>query len=121
MRSNTPPALLSKNHIWSLLQVVQADGFIADIADKDEETLVGVAVLVAARSWICSLPNGFEELHDEELIKAISHVARDVSSLLSIDAVRDSMVEDSLRVLQRTCIIVLDNLGAYRPKQEEPF
>lgn len=121
MRSNTPPALLSKDHIWSLLHVVQADGFIADIADKDEESLIGMAVLVAARSWICSFPNGFEEIHDEELINAILLVARDVSSLLSIKAVQDSMVKDSLRVLQRSCIIVLDNLGAYQPKQEEPF
>ena len=121
MRSNTPPALLSKDHIWSLLHVVQSDGFIADITDRDEESLVGMAVLVAARSWICSLPTGFGELQDEDLVKAISQVARDVSSLLNIEAVAHSMIKDSLRVLQRTCIIVLDNLGAYLPKQENPF
>lgn len=121
MRSNTPPANLNKHHIWALVKVVEAEAFITDIADADEESLVGVAVLVAARSWIRDQAETFAASDIDDLIEAISFIARDVSQLLSIEGVRVAMVEDSLRVLQRACIVVLDNLGAYRPKQEEPF
>jgi hypothetical protein len=121
MRSNTPPANLTKHHIWALVKVVEAEAYISDIANKDEESIAPVAVLVAARSWIREQAETFAATDNEDLIEAISFIARDVSQLLSIDSVRVTMVEDSLRVLQRACIVVLDNLGAYRPKQEEPF
>ena len=121
MRSSTPPANLTKHHIWALVKVVEAEAYICDIGDKDDETLAGVAVLVAARSWIRDQAETFAGTDNEELIEAISFIARDVSQLLSIDGVRVAMVEDSLRVLQRACIVVLDNLGAYKPTQEEPF
>ena len=121
MKSSTPPANLNKHHIWALVKVVEAEAFIPEVADKGEESLAGLAVLVAARSWIREQAETFAAVDNEDLIEAISFIARDVSHLLSVDGVRMAMVEDSLRVLQRACIVVLDNLGAYRPKQEEPF
>jgi len=121
MSSYVPPSHLTKHHIWALMKVVEAEAFITDIADRDEESLAGLTVLTAVRAWIRELAEPFAAPDSDVLIDAISHVARDASQLLTYNEVQAAMVKDSLRVLQRACIVVLDNLGAFRPKQEEPF
>lgn len=118
---------MNPGHVRALIDIVESDAFVIDVTglDDDSEDLSGLVVMVAARRWLCDHgPLLQNTATGEEVMNAITAIAREVGDLLSIDNIHRSLAGDILRAIQRVSILTLDNLGLFKPKSdldEEPF
>jgi hypothetical protein len=125
MHNNTPPRRINAHHLRALVEIVESDGYVCNIADHDAGDLVGLSVMVAARTWLCKHQKTLDEPdNQDQLIDAILEIARDAGELLGIAAIQESMSAESLRAIQRVSVLTLDNLGAFKARpaiEEDPF
>ena len=124
MTNRTPLDLLSSSHVAALAEVIRADSYVLGVKADELESMSLLAVTLAMHRISCEMNKSLLDGALDERINAVQLILREASALLDVAPIAMSDVAPDLRLLERLCILVLDELvndEENRPPTEDPF
>jgi hypothetical protein len=124
MTKPTPLDLLDASHISALMEVVRADSYVLGVRADELESMSLLAVTLAMHRMASELNRALLDGCLDDRISATRLVLRETSALLQVTPIAMCDAAPDLRLLERLCVLVLDELEGYkreRPAAEEPF
>ena len=121
MSQSTPLDLLCSSHVSALIEVIRADSYALGVHSNDLNSMCLSAVTLAMHRLSQNCNYALLEGHPRAQRDAIRLVLDETSSLLAIGPIVVCDVSADLRLLERLCVLVLDELGLYDDEETDPF
>lgn len=123
MSQYTPLDLLCSSHVSALIEVIRADSYALGVHTTDINSMCLSSATLAMHRLSQDCNRALLEGHPRAQRDAIRLVLGETSDLLSIGAVAVCDVAPDLRLLERICVLVLDELGLIDDYDDEssPF
>jgi hypothetical protein len=124
MPKPTPLELLTSSHIAALIEVIRADSFVLGTEASEVESMSLHCITLAMHRLSCELNRPLLEGTVPDRISAVQLVLRESAALLDVAPIACCDAAPDLRLLERLCILVLDELpGSHQAEDhaDDPF
>jgi len=120
MSEATSPELVCSAHVCALVEIVRADACALGMHVDEVTEMCMTVVSLAMHRLTVELNRVLLEGSLAARTEAVCVVLQEASALLEVAPIAQTAVATDLRLLERLCVLVLDELGAQGMERSDP-